>query len=107
MIKPTTITITNLHTLELWRGYHRYSEGWVSQERNLDRLTPSSRRRLFRVISRYQWSAEQHEFWRERGYGPDCAESITFTYPPRDVDKSRWLQYIIAEELVGSTGQGI
>lgn len=106
-MKPAFISVRNSQYIEIERPGVFRDRAWIKDhERHIEKLTPSTRRRLFRVISKVEWSAEERESWYESGYGYDFDETVHFSHPCDGEDKQRWLQWIIAEDMVGETGQG-
>ena len=105
-MKPTSIIITNNQQIKIERDYMRGSEGWILTERDLSKITQSSQRRLFKAVSRVEWSASESESWYESGFGYDYDQHVTFNYPCKGKDQSRWLQYIVAADMIGQAGQG-
>lgn len=96
--KPTEIKITDGNRLSIYRPHHDGS--WVKGAYRLEKLTPSTLRRLAAVLSTAKWSHHTTESWYESGYGYDYYENDWFDLDPNTQHEqflAMWLESMIPE----------
>lgn len=82
-MKNTAITVINGRTIRIARA--GASRSWRNQW-ELDAITPSSARRLVRVIGSVEWSHYASGFGAGGDFNSD--ELDTFTYPPEPTQRT-------------------
>lgn len=108
-MKPTTIFIHEDDSIEIDRERKDKGAFIKRYARDFKNITPSSQRRLTRVLATVEWSRSESESWFESGFGYGYCTTTYCTYPPLPceplIDLANWIAYIVGIEALPGQGR--